>query len=222
MDTIEARLTQIAQALVADTKGLDRSVHFDPSDPAEHKEVFSSLRKQGLEPSKPLQAFYRQHNPIDFVVSPWISGELEFVPLRELSDVHDGYAWDERGKRSDIWRGHWIIVALADNDPYFVHTGKKTLPVYTDTHGMGAWQPTLVASSLARFLAVLHQWYAHFPAKQVSADMTAYLDAKDEYGRARCDRSWTELLDAVGRIDADALPFWEQQRPSGVSKLHTL
>jgi hypothetical protein len=77
-------------------------------------------------------------------------GGVEFFSLTSL-------AQEQRGYEASDWDKNWLVVArdTACGDPIFIDQSLDGLPVYTAMHGMGSWQPSLVASSWAQFLAAL-------------------------------------------------------------------
>lgn len=205
-NTLERALTRLDEALTRANVG-----HFlQPAETAEMREVVAELRSHGLEPSKHLTDYYALANPIDVVITPWIYGNLELIPARFLAEGHRDIALDDAGRLKAGWRGHWIIIARAGSDPYAVDASKPDLPVFTDTHGVGAWQPKQVASSLAGFIDSCARWVDLFVAPGLSPEPESYRDHEDDRGERASRAAWRTFMADLNARDPRATTdsFW--------------
>lgn len=77
-------------------------------------------------------------------------GGIEFFSLTSLAE-------EQRGYKASDWNENWLVVArdAACGDPIFLDQSCDNLPVYTAMHGMGSWQPSLIAGSWSQFVAAL-------------------------------------------------------------------
>jgi hypothetical protein len=183
---------------------------FQPADELELEDVFAELRSHGLEPSKRLTDLYAHANPADVTLDPWLYGSLELVPARFLAESHEGVALNSNGRLRAGWRGHWIIIAKAGGDPYVVNASKPDLPVFTDTHGVGAWQPKLVASSLVNFIETCASWVDHFVRAGLDPEPESYRESGDESGERASRAAWKAFLTDLRERDPEAADdaFW--------------
>ena len=64
---------------------------------------------------------------------------------------------DLAGVESGDWRKSWLVFAHEDmcGDPIFVDLAAEEFPVFTAIHGIGFWDPTLIAESFDGFVAAL-------------------------------------------------------------------
>jgi hypothetical protein len=86
--------------------------------------------------------------------------EVELYAPAELEAGQVGYSVDVEG-RSLIggdggWRAEWVVIGIETllGDPIFVDVTTPQLPVFTAMHGMGKWDPELIADSLEQFLGI--------------------------------------------------------------------
>ena len=186
------------------------AAYFERADHDDIQDAFDDLRQGHLEPSSRLRRFYQEANPAMVTISPWVYEELRFIHVRNLVDVHDGLTWKRAGKPIENWRGHWIIIAMAGQDPYFVSASSPGLPVYTDTFGVGAWQPKLVASSLDKFLEICAIWTEAFTNTNIHPELVLYRERGDLDGLLRAERAWSLFRRKLKALDpiASVAGFW--------------
>jgi hypothetical protein len=73
-------------------------------------------------------------------------------------DLQLGYSMspdgmDLCGESAGQWRRSWFVIATdGQGDPLFVDSARTEFPILTAGHGMGAWEPTPVSTTLAHFL----------------------------------------------------------------------
>lgn len=79
------------------------------------------------------------------------------LKAEQLGYSRDPEGRDLTGKKDGDWRASWIVVGYEDmcGDPVFVDLAAEAFPVFTAAHGMGAWDPTLIADSFDGFVAAL-------------------------------------------------------------------
>ena len=204
-----------AAASLADAlKATGRVALFDKADSDDIQDAFDDLRQGHLEPSSRLERFYRQANPSDVSISPWVYDELEFLHIRDLADMHKGMAWRHKKKNRlvESWRGRWIIIAMAGRDPYFVNASTPKMPVYTDTYGMGAWKPQLVASSLEGFFGLCILWTEIFLQAGLQPDLSIYREERDFRKVELAEKAWRSFHRELKRRDPAAFEagFWNR------------
>jgi hypothetical protein len=87
---------------------------------------------------------------------------LQLFEPGQLESEQVGYSRDAAGDdltdtAVGAWRRHWIVIGREDmcGDPIFTDVSDSDLPVFTAVHGGGSWEPTLLATSFAGFIAGL-------------------------------------------------------------------
>jgi hypothetical protein len=107
--------------------------------------------------------------PDEFPVGADLSISLGYATLtvfrREvLTDAQLGHSVDANGKsltglEQADWRSSWIVIGYESlcGDPLFIDPDSHGFPVYTAAHGMGEWDPDLIASSLDNMFAILQE-----------------------------------------------------------------
>ena len=53
------------------------------------------------------------------------------------------------------WRAEWLVLDSVFGDPLIADVSQPGIPVLSDAHGRGRWEPTPVAESLVAFIAAL-------------------------------------------------------------------
>jgi hypothetical protein len=90
------------------------------------------------------------------------AGGISLANPDELDERQLGYARasdgrDLTGRADGQWRASWLVFGNEEGlgDPIFVDLSDAAFPVFTAAHGMGAWSPTLVAESFAKFVQAM-------------------------------------------------------------------
>ena len=81
----------------------------------------------------------------------------------QLKEMQIGYSVDPQGNslvtnEPGYWRENWIVIGYEDlcGDPVFIDEATEGYPVYTAMHGIGSWNPKLIADSLEGFASALN------------------------------------------------------------------
>lgn len=89
---------------------------------------------------------------------------VTLFPVDELEEAQLGYSVSESGEvlsgdNEGDWKSSWFVIASEDllGNPLFVDLNEEQLPVYTATHGEGAWNPIMVSSSFHSFIQALEE-----------------------------------------------------------------
>lgn len=125
------------------------------------KALVEDLRKQLRIPSR-IRAFLIGADPINVeTVTP--VERIRLIPAAELLKAQTLVTAPPDGGTAPLdWKPAWVVIAESTllGDPYFLDTSKPDpegdCPVYTAISGQTRWTPTLVASSFAQFLRILH------------------------------------------------------------------
>jgi hypothetical protein len=87
---------------------------------------------------------------------------MEFFTPNQLQDGQVGYSVNQDGQsltgsQEGDWKNSWVVIGNESccGDPIFIDTVENSLPVYTAPHGMGAWEPELIATSLSKFIEIM-------------------------------------------------------------------
>jgi len=85
-------------------------------------------------------------------------GGIKLFSAAEVEDGQIGYSVSRDGSslcsdENGAWQPNWVVIGYetACGDPLFVDTDAATLPVFTATHGQGAWEPIQIAASVETF-----------------------------------------------------------------------
>lgn len=83
--------------------------------------------------------------------------EVAALEAEQLGYSQGPEGQDLTGEDDGDWRPSWLAVGYEDmcGDPIFVDLGATEHPVFTAAHGMGSWDPTLIAESFDGFVAAL-------------------------------------------------------------------
>ena len=94
--------------------------------------------------------------PFDSVSIGYAS--IHLAPVSELEAAQQGYTIVPEGDETD-WRDEWVVIGYEGmcGDPIFIDTDVYDYPVYTAAHGMGEWNPQLIAFSFSHFVQVLQR-----------------------------------------------------------------
>jgi hypothetical protein len=97
---------------------------------------------------------------IDFGV-----GGILLFKLAEIEAGQLGYSKHPDGSslcsnKAGAWQQNWIVVGheMACSDPLIVDAADPALPILTDFHGQGEWQPSCIAISLDAFVSSLKEF----------------------------------------------------------------
>ncbi|WP_158881792.1 SMI1/KNR4 family protein [Rhodanobacter sp. L36] len=123
-------------------------------------------------------------------------GGIEFFSRASVLAEQSGY--DGPG-----WQKSWLVIAheTACGDPIFLDQSKIDHPVFTAMHGAGSWEPSLVASSWAQFLAALEfaRPYTKDRENPVGLEQRPFNQSEHK-----------ELLSGLSKILGSPLPiFWD-------------
>ena len=82
---------------------------------------------------------------------------IHLAPVRELEGTQQGYSIVPDGETD--WKDEWVVIGYEDlcGDPIFIDTDVDDYPVYTAAHGMGEWNPQLIAFTFRHFVQILQQ-----------------------------------------------------------------
>ena len=83
---------------------------------------------------------------------------IHLTPVAGLNAAQQGYGIVPDGSDTD-WRDEWVVVGYEgmSGDPIFIDTDDDDYPVYTAAHGMGSWNPKLIAFTFLDFVQILGQ-----------------------------------------------------------------
>lgn len=105
---------------------------------------------------KAIQEFLLAVEDISFNYS-----ELNFYKPDQLKEGQIGYSVDSLGKSlvedsEDSWKNEWVVIA-SDNlgDPVFVDINSSDLHIMSAAHGMGSWEPFIIARTLKNFRSII-------------------------------------------------------------------
>jgi hypothetical protein len=89
-------------------------------------------------------------------------GGMQFFTPEQLQDGQLGYSINQEGQslvgnQEGDWRINWVVIGNESccGDPIFVDTADNKLPVYSAPHGMGEWEPELIATSFDNFIEII-------------------------------------------------------------------
>jgi hypothetical protein len=84
---------------------------------------------------------------------------VDLAPAGELDAAQLGYGIVPEGHETD-WQPHWVVIGHEGRcgDPIFIDTSDELFPVYTAAHGMGEWDPELIASSFQNLVQILQRF----------------------------------------------------------------
>lgn len=87
---------------------------------------------------------------------------IEICAPTQLEDAQLGYAYDLQGnslvgQSAGDWQANWLVIGHEGlcGDPIFVDRQEDGLPVYTAIHGVGSWEPVMIATKLQNFVETL-------------------------------------------------------------------
>lgn len=132
---------------------------------------------------------------------------LNIIQSNNLTEIQLGYSThpdgsDLCGENEGDWLREWVVIGTDTEvgDPFFVDSSNPELPVYTAMHGMGTWEPDLVAKSLKSFIEALHY------LKSLSNQTYSLIEPKNEtiVDEKKLNSIQTELIRICGSED-----FWE-------------
>ena len=128
--------------------------------------------------------------------------------VHELEEAQVGYSVDPSGtslidENPGSWQRNWIVIGYEDGsgDPIFTDSGADGFPVYTAMHGTGAWEPSVIATSLQNFAQAMREIASVAEGRENPVQLQANPLGSDE--RAK-------VLDRIQRenIGIDT-SFWE-------------
>jgi len=86
---------------------------------------------------------------------------VEVFRLSEVPAAQVGYAVLLDGAKTGTgnWKKSWLVIGRESlcGDPLFMATDEPGLPVFTAVHGMGLWEPILIAPSINAFFEILER-----------------------------------------------------------------
>jgi hypothetical protein len=84
---------------------------------------------------------------------------IELAEATDIDELQLGYSIDLDGNpltgySNGDWNPDWLVIGYDDlvGDPIFIDTSDASMPVYTAMHGMGSWDPELIAISFDSFM----------------------------------------------------------------------
>lgn len=87
---------------------------------------------------------------------------IVFFNEKEIEEGQIGYSRDEKGNdltgnKEEDWKSNWIVIGYDEllGDPIFIDIKDNDFPVYTAMHGLGYWEPEILASKFSSFVASL-------------------------------------------------------------------
>ncbi len=122
-------------------------------------------------------------------------GGIEFFPLAAIAAEQAGYEGPD-------WSQSWLVLGRETScgDPIFIDHSHTPLPVYTAMHGMGSWDPSLVASSWSQFLAALEFVRPYTTGREHPAGLERNPPSAAD---------WSTLQDGLASILGSPVPdFW--------------
>lgn len=114
-----------------------------------------------------LIAWYTTAAPIDPLIETFGDELWLYNPLN-IRINQAGYRWipDESGETMieniDLWDRNWLVIGEIGGDPIIAHIDQAGTPISIAKHGMGDWQPQIVAKDLGAFLDLLSFWMHYF------------------------------------------------------------
>jgi len=101
----------------------------------------------------------RSATELDALSIGYSSIHLASVP--ELDAAQQDYGVLSEGEASE-WRAEWTVIGHEGRcgDPIFIDTDDEDYPVYTAEHGMGEWNPRLIAFTFSHFVQILQRLQA--------------------------------------------------------------
>jgi hypothetical protein len=74
--------------------------------------------------------------------------------LDQKNSLVDALRWTDQVDRGE-WQPHWIVIESIEADPIIADVRFPQVPVLSDYHGSGRWDPSPMFDSLADFIATL-------------------------------------------------------------------
>ncbi len=92
-------------------------------------------------------------------------GGILLFEIPEIDAKQVGYSVSPDGKSlsgsgQGAWRPNWLVIGCetACGDPLIIDTSDPSLPVLTDVHGQGEWNPIKIAVTLEAFVELLKEF----------------------------------------------------------------
>lgn len=132
--------------------------HFAPTDNLILANISAELPLTGA-----LAEWYSYLSPISDLTIQQLGNPCVVYASESLLEHQLGYRWQalptgQRGPILKDWPASWVVVADIGADPIMVDTQIAECPVLMSMHGMGEWNPHLLAPSLAIYLEALSRW----------------------------------------------------------------
>lgn len=105
--------------------------------------------------------------------------DLHFLDAAKLREEQVGFRFHPNGNslvtgKEGAWKKEWVVIATDElGDPILVDTNGPLLPVLTAPHGMGSWEPYLIADSLDNLEDIV------FILTQLSKNRSSPIDLKN-------------------------------------------
>lgn len=118
-----------------------------------------SIAEQHFSLPPPLRGLYALGDPPGFEI-PWSAEILRLYSVADLYSAQSGYRYAAGRPNSaqPDWEPAWVVIGDISADPIIVDASKSAAPVFVAAHGMGAWSPKRVSTSLPDFLGALALW----------------------------------------------------------------
>jgi hypothetical protein len=112
------------------------------------------------------------------------------------------------------WRPEWVVIGIetACGDPIFA-SEETPHPVFTAMHGEGAWEPTLVAPSIAVFSQCVRELHG-FAAGRSLIELDANPPTPEQQAQ------FLRVIRSLTNGDQDALGFWAVQIEVDLDAFH--
>lgn len=95
-----------------------------------------------------------ERNVLTDVSIPWFTERLHLLDQREIANVTAQYDTDDG--RAAGWSPEWTVIGQDGGDPVFID--REDGSVRMARHGVGRWEPVLLAHSFDDFLLTLAVW----------------------------------------------------------------
>lgn len=153
-----AAIEQAALHLATVIQRIDDRAQFTAATEADLSRISAELPL-----SDELVAWYRTAAPASDVYIGQFGNDLRIAGIHGLLDAQSGYRWKvwpptKQSERFDDWPTNWIVIADEGADPLIADTSSPGTPILKDMHGMGRWDPWLLAPTLAAYLEAQARW----------------------------------------------------------------
>ncbi|QDV16220.1 hypothetical protein Pan153_08410 [Gimesia panareensis] len=145
-------------ALQAAIEKSSQPITLQPADEAEIKRIQDTLPLTDV-----MCDWYSQAAPCEFEM-PWAVEMLILFAPADLLEGQAGYRWlgQTGGDVIEDWNPDWVVMGECSGDPIIADTRISETPILMAMHGMGVWEPLLIAPGLSDFLLLLSAWLQSF------------------------------------------------------------